>query len=149
MQISNYNAAMASQLPAMPPARGNLKDVDARSEPSPSPSLQGRGNYGTSPSLKGTGSENALREQFTQFVGETFFGQMIKSMRATTEKPAYFHGGRAEEVFQSQLDQQLAQHLTEASAEQFADPMFERQFPKLAAPDRLGDVSELTQLRRY
>jgi Rod binding domain-containing protein len=133
MQISNYNAAMASQLPAMPPARGNLKDVDARSEPS----------------LKGTGDKNALREQFTQFVGETFFGQMIKSMRATTQKPAYFHGGRAEEVFQSQLDQQLAQHLTEASAEQFAEPMFERQFPKLAAPDRSGNVSELTQLRRY
>ena len=137
MQINSYNAAAASQLPAMPPARGNLKTADARREPSPGPSLKGRG------------SANALREQFTQFVGETFFGQMIKSLRATTQKPAYFHGGRAEEVFQSQLDQQLAQHLTKASAERFAEPMFERQFPKLAAPDRSGDVGELTQLRRY
>jgi hypothetical protein len=28
-----------------------------------------------------------LRERFTQFVGEAFFGQMIKAMRATTGKP--------------------------------------------------------------
>jgi hypothetical protein len=91
---------------------------------------------------------DALREQFTQFVGETFFGQMIKSLRATTQKPAYFHGGRAEEVFQGQLDQKLAEHLTEASAEQFANPMFERQFPQFAATDQFGDVGGLMQLRR-
>jgi Rod binding domain-containing protein len=137
MQINSYNAAVASQLPATPPARGTSATGFSKTEFSPSPSLRGRGNV------------DELREQFTQFVGETFFGQMIKSMRATTQKPAYFHGGRAEEVFQSQLDQQLAQHLTEASAEQFAEPMFERQFPKLAASDRSGNVSELTQLRRY
>jgi Rod binding domain-containing protein len=137
MQIESYNAAVASQLPAMLPARRNPKGELARNEPSPGPSLKGRGNA------------DALREQFTQFVGETFFGQMIKSLRAATEKPAYFHGGRAEEVFQSQLDQKLAEHLTEASAEKFADPMFERQFPQFAATDRSGDVRELTQLRRY
>lgn len=137
MQIDSYNAAVASQLPAMLPARGTSKAADARNEPSASPFLNGRG------------SADALREQFTQFVGETFFGQMIKSLRATTEKPAYFHGGRAEEVFQGQLDQTLAEHLTAASAEQFAEPMFERQFPKLAAPDRSCNVGELTQLRRY
>jgi hypothetical protein len=136
MQISNYNAAVASQLPAMPPARGNFEATFAKSEPSPSPSLKGRA------------SENALREQFTQFVGETFFGQMIKSLRATTEKPAYFHGGRAEEVFQSQLDQQLAQHLTDASAEQFAEPMFERQFPRFADKQPIG-LNTLTELRRF
>jgi hypothetical protein len=148
MQISNYNAAVASQLPAMPPARGTSKAAAAKSEPSPSSSLRGRGNYGTSPSLKGRRSEDALREQFTQFVGETFFGQMIKSLRATAEKPAYFHGGRAEEVFQSQLDQQLAQHLTEASAEQFAEPMFERQFPRFADKQPIG-LNTLTELRRF
>jgi Rod binding domain-containing protein len=90
-----------------------------------------------------------LREQFTQFVGEVFFGQMIKAMRATTGKPAYFHGGRGEEVFQSQLDQQLAQHLTKASAERFAEPMFERQFPRLAKSSQQSDFNGLAQLRRY
>jgi Rod binding domain-containing protein len=57
---------------------------------------------------------------------------MIKSMRSTVGKPAYFHGGRGEEVFRSQLDQTLAQHMTEATADRFADPMFHRQFPKLS-----------------
>jgi Rod binding domain-containing protein len=90
-----------------------------------------------------------LREQFTQFVGEVFFGQMIKAMRATTGKPAYFHGGRGEEVFQGQLDQQLAQHLTKASAERFAEPMFERQFPRLAERNHESNFGELAQLRRY
>ncbi|HJQ81958.1 MAG TPA: rod-binding protein [Lacipirellulaceae bacterium] len=136
MQINSYNAAVASQLPAMPPPRGNSTTAFSKIEPSPSASLRGRGNV------------DALREQFSQFVGETFFGQMIKSLRATTQKPAYFHGGRAEEVFQSQLDQQLAQHLTEASAEQFAEPMFERQFPGFADKQSIG-LNTLTELRRF
>jgi Rod binding domain-containing protein len=137
MQTNSYSAAVASQLPAMLPARGNSAAAFAKNEPSPGPTLKGRGNT------------NALREQFTQFVGETFFGQMIKSLRAATEKPAYFHGGRAEEVFQSQLDQKLAEHLTEASAEKFAEPMFERQFPQFAVADHSDDAGALAQLRRF
>ena len=89
-----------------------------------------------------------LRERFTQFVGEAFFGQMIKAMRATVGKPAYFHGGRAEEVFQGQLDQKLAEHLTEASADKFAEPMFERQFPHLAKPAASNSFEQLEFLRR-
>jgi peptidoglycan hydrolase FlgJ len=100
-----------------------------------------------SPSLSGKGNQE-LRERFTQFVGEAFFGQMIKAMRSTTGKPAYFHGGRAEEVFQGQLDQKLAEHLTEASAEQFAEPMFEHQFPKLAQKRSQPTLKELPQLPR-
>ena len=100
------------------------------------------------PQLDRTGSEGALREQFTQFVGESFFGQMLKSMRATVGKPAYFHGGRAEEVFQGQLDQHLAEHLTEASAERFAEPMFNRQFPQYAEKSVPAGFDQLSQLRR-
>jgi peptidoglycan hydrolase FlgJ len=99
-------------------------------------------------SLQRTGSPDELRERFTQFVGETFFGQMIKAMRSTVDKPAYFHGGRGEEVFQGQLDQQLAEHLTEASASKFAEPLFERQFPHLAKSEPASDLNQLTQLRR-
>jgi peptidoglycan hydrolase FlgJ len=136
MQIGNDNAAAASQLPAMLPARGILAAASEKGEPSPGLSLKRGGNA------------EELRERFTQFVGETFFGQLIKSMRATTGKPAYFHGGRAEEVFQGQLDQKLAQHLTEASADRFAEPMFERQFPHLANPDHRMELKQLTALRR-
>lgn len=66
-----------------------------------------------------------LRETFDQFVGETFYGQMLSSMRKTVGKPAYFHGGRGEEVFQGQLDQMLSEQLAKASAAEFTGPMFE------------------------
>lgn len=65
-----------------------------------------------------------LREAFDQFVGETFYGQMLSSMRKTLGKPAYFHGGRAEEIFQRQLDQTLGEQLAKANAESFSGPMF-------------------------
>lgn len=69
--------------------------------------------------------QDEAREVFDQFVGETFFGQMIASMRKTQGKPAYFHGGRAEEVFQGQLDQLMTEHLTEATAGSFSGPMYD------------------------
>jgi hypothetical protein len=50
---------------------------------------------------------------------------MMSAMRKTVDKPAYFHGGRSEEVFQSQLDQILSERMSEASAEQFTGPMFD------------------------
>jgi peptidoglycan hydrolase FlgJ len=66
-----------------------------------------------------------VKEAFSDFVGQTFFGQLIASMRKTVDKPAYFHGGRAEEVFQGQLDQMLAERISDVSREQFTEPMYE------------------------
>ncbi len=71
------------------------------------------------------GAEDPLRDAFRDFVGQTLFGQMLSSMRSTVGKPAYFHGGRAEEVFSQQLDQVLVEQITDASASTVADPMFE------------------------
>jgi flagellar protein FlgJ len=100
-------------------------------------------------------SAEEVREHFTQFVGETFYSQMLKSMRQTVGKPAYFDGGRGEEVFRGQLDQQMAQELAKSSARQFADPMFARQFPSLAkelaqeeSESRPSGFQELSQLSR-
>lgn len=73
-----------------------------------------------------------LKEAFGQFVGETFFSQMLKSMRATVGEPAYFHGGHAEEQFQARLDQQIAQDMA-SSGEEFAEDLFESSFPREAA----------------
>ena len=66
-----------------------------------------------------------IREAFDDFVGQTFYGQLIGSMRKTVGKPAYFHGGRAEEIFQSQMDQHLAEHMSDATANSFTGPMFD------------------------
>ena len=70
-------------------------------------------------------SDRELRAAFDDFVGQTFFGHLLKAMRETVDKPAYFHGGRTEEVFQGQLDQVLVEHISDASAETFTEPMFE------------------------
>lgn len=111
----------------------------------PTPSVLALQNTATPISLtKQNGTEKELHEKFTQFVGETFYGQMFKAMRSTVGKPAYFYGGRAEEVFQGQLDQTMAQTLTKSTADKFAEPMFARQFPQFA--DSRGSENTLAQL---
>jgi flagellar protein FlgJ len=69
--------------------------------------------------------EGDLRTAFLSFAGQTLFGQLLKAMRKTVGKPAYFHGGRTEEIFQQQLDQVLAEKISNASADKFGGPMFE------------------------
>ena len=72
-------------------------------------------------------SEDQLREReaFDRFVGGTFYRQMLGAMQKTVGKPAYFHGGQAEEMFRGQLNQILADKMAEATADQFTGPMFE------------------------
>jgi flagellar protein FlgJ len=77
------------------------------------------------PPQGGGEDDQELRDAFDSFVGQTFFGQMLSAMRKTLDKPAYFHGGRAEEIFQQQLDQVLGEKLADASADKFSGPMFE------------------------
>ncbi len=67
----------------------------------------------------------ALRKAFDQFVGQTFYGQMLQAMRKSQSKPAYFNGGRAEEIFTQQLDQVLTQKLSDAGADKLSGPMYE------------------------
>jgi Rod binding domain-containing protein len=69
--------------------------------------------------------DGKLREAFDSFVGETFYGQMLKEMRKSVGKAPYFNGGHAEEVFQGQLDQMLAKHMAKSNAHSFSGPMFE------------------------
>ena len=129
--IGKHSAASALQLAGNMPSQGVL-GTDTSS------SLSAKGNEKT----------GELHEKFTQFVGEAFFGQMLKAMRSTVGKPAYFYGGHAEEVFQGQLDQTMSEHLTKASASKFAEPMFERQFPHFAEARSASGLDELSQLRR-
>ncbi|MEX0936358.1 MAG: rod-binding protein [Pirellulales bacterium] len=70
-----------------------------------------------------------VRDTFRDFVGETLFRQMLKSMRSTVNKPAYFHGGQAEEIFTSQLDEILAEQMAQTDGAGFADRMFQQAFP--------------------
>ena len=65
------------------------------------------------------------REAFDRFVGGTFYRQLLGAMQKSVGKPAYFHGGQAEEMFRAQLNQTLADKMAEATADQFTGPMFE------------------------
>ncbi len=95
-----------------------------------------------------------VRDTFRTFIGESFFGQMLKSMRTTLDKPSYFHGGHAEEVFQGQMDQAMSEEMTKASADKIADPMFRQQFPqqaevlRQAAENTKSSLADLGRLRR-
>jgi Rod binding domain-containing protein len=139
--INRYNATTTAQLPITLPSRENTGAAPI--------ALKGQRNSERSanPSLQVSGSPDELREKFTQFVGEAFYGQMFKAMRSTVGKPAYFNGGRAEEVFQGQLDQTMSQQLTKTTASKFAEPMFERQFPHLAEAKAASDLTQLNNLR--
>ena len=93
----------------------------------PSAPLPGSSSQGDAELLDAPGSsaqQGELRKAFDDFVGQTFFSQLLGAMRQTVSKPAYFHGGRAEEIFQGQLDQVLAEKMAEQSADQLTGPMF-------------------------
>lgn len=77
--------------------------------------------------LKKLGRQDSpeLREAFHDFVGQSFFSQALSEMRKSVGKPAYFHGGMGEELFQQQLDQVLVENLSEASSDTFSQPMYE------------------------
>ena len=69
-------------------------------------------------------NSSELKEKFQEFVAGTFYQQMFKAMRSAQGKPAYFHGGQAEEMFQSQLDQQISTDLAKKEGGRFSDALF-------------------------
>jgi Rod binding domain-containing protein len=69
-------------------------------------------------------NEKQFRELLHQFIGQTLFGQMLKSMRATQEKNPFFHGGQSEEIYQSMLDMELTDQMTKATSKTLSEPMY-------------------------
>ena len=80
-----------------------------------------------SPQPKAPSAESKTSPEFTDafnmFVGQTLYGTMLKSMRATVGETPYFNGGRAEEIFTKQFDQVIAEKLGKTSAGKFSEPM--------------------------
>jgi hypothetical protein len=82
--------------------------------------------------LEALGSDKTpLHQAFDQFVGTALYGQMLATMRKSQGKPPYFHGGRGEEIFQGQLDQELVKSMTSAQGGRLAQAMYEQQFNAL------------------
>ena len=75
--------------------------------------------------LNANQNDSETRQQFQEILGELLFGQMLKSMRKTVGEAAYFNGGRAEEIFTEQLDQQIAGSMSKTMGDQFVGPMYD------------------------
>jgi Rod binding domain-containing protein len=59
-----------------------------------------------------------------ELVGQTFYGTLLKTMRSSSLKASYGHGGRGEEVFQGQLDMLLAQRMGQAKQFKLNDAIY-------------------------
>ncbi len=64
------------------------------------------------------------REAFQDFVAGTFYKQMLKAMRSSQSEVQYLGGSQGEKIFQSQLDQHLAETLAREQGAAFAEPLF-------------------------
>lgn len=70
-------------------------------------------------------STDEVKKTFTSVFGEMLYFEMLKGMRKTLDKPAYFNGGPAEDIFTQQLDQILSQKMAETSGESLLGRTFE------------------------
>lgn len=68
-----------------------------------------------------------LKVKFTEFVAGSFFKAMLEAMRKTVANKSLMHGGRAEEVFRSQLDNTLASRMAIHGGGGFSEKLY-RQF---------------------
>jgi Rod binding domain-containing protein len=84
--------------------------------------LQSQGGTKAKTPAKG---QLAVREKFQDFVGGTFYKEMLKALRAAQKPSKYLHGGQAEKIFQGQMDQQIADDLAHQYAGHLAAPLFE------------------------
>lgn len=96
----------------------------ALQQPSPTPPRDKPAELGEQV-LQTQPASDQLEDAFQDFVGQTFFAEMIKAYRSTQQPSAYFHGGRAEEIFQGQFDQLMTEQLSDSSAEKLSKPMLE------------------------
>jgi Rod binding domain-containing protein len=66
----------------------------------------------------------ALEERFQEFVAGTFYNQMLKALREGQKPPRYLHGGQAEEIFQSHLDQGISELMARQHGAHLAAPLY-------------------------
>lgn len=107
--------------------------------------ISGQGSTLQTANLLKAGTEPPQSETFQtfqKFVAETFYGQMLKSLHAMHDKPAYFHGGQAEELFQGQLDQVIAGQMAEQHGAVLAEPLFDAFQREVQGPTTSRNISE-------
>ncbi len=68
--------------------------------------------------------KEALRADVGEFVGNVFYGTLLKAMQDSKLKGSYMHGGRGEEVFRGQLHMELAKRMGQAKNDPIANSLF-------------------------
>lgn len=72
-----------------------------------------------------SGDSSELRERLGEFVGNVFYGTLIRQMQSSKLKGPYLHGGRGEDVFQGQLGMELAKRLGRSSNDPVTNRLYE------------------------
>ena len=70
--------------------------------------------------------QSELKKVFNEFTAGTFYREMLGALRKSSSKPAYFHGGHAEDVFRAELDRHIADDLAEQHGDAFAGPLYDQ-----------------------
>ena len=76
------------------------------------------------PVSSGQGDQD-LRRRVGEFVGDIFYGTLIRQMHASKLKGDHFHGGRGEEVFQGQMGMELAKRMGRAANDPISNRLYE------------------------
>ncbi len=80
---------------------------------------------GSSPSASHVeGKAAALRRSTGEFVGDIFYGTLLRQMQKSGFKTKYMSGGRAEEAFQGQLAQVLAKKIGRSGNDPVTNSLF-------------------------
>jgi hypothetical protein len=70
--------------------------------------------------------KGVLREKVNEFVGLAFFGTLLQVSQDSALKAEYGHGGRGEEIFQSQLNLELAREAGRTGRLGIGEAIYER-----------------------
>lgn len=89
--------------------------MDAISATTPTPTIAERSQQ-----------REQLRQIVNEVVGVTFFAPMLKTAHNSVLKGKYGHGGRGEEVFQSQLDMEFARSVGRGVKTDLAESLYRK-----------------------
>ncbi len=83
---------------------------------------------------------DALVKQTQKWVGQTFYGEMLKQMRNSPFKSKMFEGGQGGEAFQQMFDSKLAEKMSTGSGKKLVDSIVDR----IEHPTKPGTITPKT-----
>jgi Rod binding domain-containing protein len=93
--------------------------------------------------------DEKIETQVKNWVGQTFFGTLLKQMRDSPFKSELFGGGRGEQAFGSIYDTHLAQRMAQGLGERIARPIVKKFQRQAAAAYEKNSKQTLTQKEQY